>query len=535
MCRRLICGICLLLVLACCFPALALAAGDADYLQQDFTAEDLYRLCGIDPEDQEAVDLFLAWLSSLEDDMQYDSFVKPYLMMGYDERGVDAAFYAYCSIRGYDIAEYGYFNGSQFERWYGDSVRIVYVKPNNEGVPSDYYLGWTSSSPTSSTTSSLERRFNLSQMERDIKNAVTYSDLSPLTTILNNILTYVKYIDDTTRNTLGPALTQIKQNLDTIKTDVAAVKDDLVSFTDYISSSSGTLTYYNFSNGSSTSGNFTPTGIFDLIRLGFNGVNLTVRGAEVERYKQFDEFLNPGFSLLSAYSFVGSDGSKSSASRYSYSTFHDLLQSLFLSSNNADMLNFQSLRSWLNGLPAGTTSVSLRQFGYTDDGSLISVAQSVNADLVTVMSTLAQNIQRDTAALRFVLADDDAIRLHAANKPLEGAIEDNFTGGSDAAPSTDDIKDAADISSGLQTIFQGNPSSSGDFFTVAGDPESSNFFSQQTADSLDTVGNDVAGAAALSDRAVDDWMDDYIFDDDGFGKLRDDGMFTISGYLGGVS
>lgn len=544
MCRRLFIAICCFGLLVCCWPAAALAAGGdgAELVDgqtvEDFTAADLYRLCGIDPEDQEAVDLLLVRLYAY-DGTTYADFVKQYTLWGYADEGLQVAYFAFCSIHDYDFDLTGIYDpGSSvpWTRYYGDSVRIIRIYNNNEGVTPGWYIGVGSNSATSGSINKDEYMFNLTEMQKEIKNAVTYSDLSPLTTILNSINSniqignsYIKLIDGQIKDSVLPHMSTMVDHLAHIRPDVLAIKDDLVSFTDYMSSGKQAIFSYYFSTpvtSAPTSSSTQPEGLLQILANGFNAVTKTSADIETHRFLQFSDFLSSRSFNLVGYGYNSSTG-KVLASVTRGSGFYFFLEDFYQSHFSALASLDRSLHTYLSGQQ---TNVSLPTLYYDEQGSLQSDSVSVNANLVTVMSTLAQAIQRDSAALRFVLADDDAIRLHASNKPLEGAIEDEFTGGSAAAPGVDDIKDAAAITSGMKDIFAGNSASSGDFFAAATDDSSYSFFSQATESSLDEVGASEGGQAAA--YAVDDWLSRYEFDEDGFGHLKDSSYFALPDFGG---
>lgn len=528
--RRLFLGICVSSALVLCWSAAALAAGGEEtggsVPVEDFTADDLYRLCGIDPADEEAAEGFLTWLSSLSPETSTEDFILAYIAAGYAEDGLQAAAYTFCLLHELDPETFVISNQSLFRRFTGDNVCLLYIKPNTEGVASGWYLGWTNS-PSSSSSNSDERLFNLTEMQKKLDQVVVQSDLSSLETILNTINSNIQKGNKSLSDYL-PGISTLIGFMQHVQPDVASIKDDLVSFTDYLASREITIVYPRFS-GTSYMTNSKATGIMDLLAKGFGAVAQTTGDYGSAIRSQLYSLIDGKWSYSSPSFDDDPFGfSISSAGATSSSGYYNLLMELNKSLISAVGRGAVMIGKVLNG---DLSNWSVLGYYYDDNGELQSKGATVsNPTVISVMSALSQMLSEDMAALRFVLADADAIRLHAANKPLKGAVEDSFTGGSPAAPGVDDIKGAADISGQMQALFDGNPATSADFFGAAGGEVNYDFFSENTAAALDVVAYPAAAPAALDD--MEQWLADIQFDDRGFGSLKDSSYFSVSSYLG---
>lgn len=137
---------------------------------------------------------------------------------------------------------------------------------------------------------------------------------------------------------------------------------------------------------------------------------------------------------------------------------------------------------------------------------------SVN-NLLDAIGWLGSAVQRPLSQLQAVLANDDDLRLRQETQEEVDAITDSFTGDGGAAPTTDNIGDMAGISADFSGMFDSGVGA-GDLMGVINGGDTYSFFSQETADSLDTAGN--AGIATASDM-LDDLLDlsGYVETEDG--------------------
>lgn len=136
-------------------------------------------------------------------------------------------------------------------------------------------------------------------------------------------------------------------------------------------------------------------------------------------------------------------------------------------------------------------------------------------------------LQNSLAKLEYVYASQEDMEFKEQEKPNMDAVKDNFFGDGEGAVNPGQIKDVAGISSGIKDSFAG-VGSPGDAFTAINDSQSFWFFSQEVADALDTV-----NAPALASEEEDDFMDQFVQDEDGFYSLIDLSPWDVGSYLGG--
>lgn len=136
-------------------------------------------------------------------------------------------------------------------------------------------------------------------------------------------------------------------------------------------------------------------------------------------------------------------------------------------------------------------------------------------------------LQNSLAKLEYVYASEEDMEFKKQEEPNLEAVKDSFFGDGEGAVNPDQIKDAAGISSAAKDAF-GGAGSPGDAFTAINDSQSFWFFSQEVADALDTV-----NAAAPASEEEDDFMDQFVQDEDGFYSLIDLSPWDVSSYLGG--
>jgi len=282
---------------------------------------------------------------------------------------------------------------------------------------------------------------------------------------------------------------------------------------------------YDAYNGGSTP--VSTKGLMALLAAGFNAVSETDFNSENSRFRQFSEFFQDNrWDLLYTLRRLGSDDVQQIPIRGA--GLYSLLGAFLQVHSEGLAQDFYGLFRAVNG---NRLSFSTRRYSYDPStGAAFITAVNTDGSLLSVLDNYLVELQKDVAALAFVFADQDARRLHAANKPMEGAIEDGFTGDGSGAASVNDIKDAAAVTGGVRDALGKNPASVGDFFGVYSDgKESYDFFSQRTEAALDAVS---FPAAASAD---DDPLSDYVFDDAGYGMLRDTSQFSLSSFLGGGS
>lgn len=166
----------------------------------------------------------------------------------------------------------------------------------------------------------------------------------------------------------------------------------------------------------------------------------------------------------------------------------------------------------------------------TFDEKLNKVKSTVSyKDLLHAMVGIGSDLQNPLSQLQAVLAGDDDLELRKNVQDNVGSVTDNFTGDGAGSVSTGDISDAAGLTSGVGDAFGGNQVSTGDVFRVVGDADNYGFFSQATAEALDSVAYPAAMPLSFDD---DSWLDAYSVDEDGFYYLSDTSSWNILDYLG---
>ena len=89
--------------------------------------------------------------------------------------------------------------------------------------------------------------------------------------------------------------------------------------------------------------------------------------------------------------------------------------------------------------------------------------------------------------------------------------------------------DASGLTAGIGDAFGGNQVSTGDFFSVAGDSANWDFFSEESARSLDAVTYPFSAVLDFEDYS---WLDDFVFDENGFYSVADQSGWSFLDYLG---
>lgn len=525
MCRRLCLGFLFVSVLAgslLSVPALAAGGEDALPPEEQLTAEELYALVGIDAADEEAVEQYQVWLMSLEVG-EYQDFLYAYTLAGYDPAGAAMSYALFCRLHEYEPTPATVTQNQYYTRYTGEDVALTYYKTADYGYPAG---SWVLGTPGRNGTNGYfeTRIINLTEIQEEVKNAVTYSDLSPLTTILNTINTSILAGNKTMSDYLP---------------GISTILNRLTAFKDYLATTA--VTFYAYPATGNVLTEYKATGLLDLLAKGFSSVNYTQQqmhtgliGTLTSQYQDwsqdwsaFDRYLRETSFFSISTSSIGLDGTGSGTG--SLRTFTGLL-SVMHSDFGSVVTQLENNAFTLVKLMNGIVSSSVHDYTFGADGKPV-VSDTVSSySVLPVLAYVLDRISENSAALRYVLADEDAIRLHAANKPMEGAVEDGFTGDGSGAASVDDIKDAAALTGAMKGLFDGNSASSADFFRVAGDDGNYDFFSQPTAAALDGVSYP---AVAQVDLDIEAWLAEYEFDEQGFGSLRDTSYFSLADALRG--
>lgn len=150
-------------------------------------------------------------------------------------------------------------------------------------------------------------------------------------------------------------------------------------------------------------------------------------------------------------------------------------------------------------------------------------------NLLTALTGIGSSLQNPLSQLQAVLAGDGELELRRNTQENVDAVTDNFTGDGAGAVSGGDMSNASGLTSGIGNSFSGNPVSADNAFQAVSDSGNYNFFSQETANALDSVS--FPAAAALADGDDDSWLDGYVQDENGFYTVGDQTGWSIFDYL----
>lgn len=167
----------------------------------------------------------------------------------------------------------------------------------------------------------------------------------------------------------------------------------------------------------------------------------------------------------------------------------------------------------LYALTGGRQNSVHAPFYVFDSDTLERQTQTLTYDnLLDAIVHIGSSIQRPLSQLQHVLASDADLKLRQETDEFVDAITDDFTGDGPAAPTVDDIKDIAGISGDFSGMFDSGVGP-GELIGVVNGGDTYSFFSQEVADSLDTVAN-----AGISLFDLDDLFDlsGYEETEDGF-------------------
>lgn len=473
--------------------------------EPQITAEDIFRAVGVDPDNEDQVIAFMAFLDACEA-QTYDEFEALYLERGYRPAGVDLASVAYCVRHDLEAETFSIQKGDGFERYNGNDVYMTNITKSMEGYQAgDWFLG-TSSFRGGYMT------FNLSEMQRKVAGALTDTNLEPIKQYTSKMLDLMlEYY---------PQWLGTSQLLSRFLTDLGGTRN--LTLWQFSSSSSGSL-------GSKVTTSYNSSSFFDTLNQWYQSL---ARGV----YQGFDyldrdlgSWLNAGW-FLSLYDLPSFPFGDSGSDRFSGTG----LIRLVTSGINNFSYNLYNGFNLISRSLLGTTPPVFNVTSYDADGNPVSTPSASQYSLSGLLTVSLQALQQDTAALRFVLADEDDIRLKASQKENQGAFEENFTGGGAAAVKPGDIADVGSWSGSMRDIFKDNPASGSDFFGQLTASGNYDFFSETTQASLDAVSNPAAAVFSDGDT-MEQWLEDYAFDEDGFASLADMSYFDFTSFLGGGS
>lgn len=149
----------------------------------------------------------------------------------------------------------------------------------------------------------------------------------------------------------------------------------------------------------------------------------------------------------------------------------------------------------------------------SDPGSsAVTKKSSHTGNIFGALRIINDNINLPLQYLQQVLADEGDLELKRNTSEQVDAVTDDFTGDGNAAPSTTDIGDMADISADFSGMLDSGVGP-GELIGAVNGADTYSFFSQATSDSLDTVAD--AGISPAAD--IDDLFDlsGYVEDENG--------------------
>lgn len=471
---------------------------------EDFDADSLYAVVGVDPSDEEAVDRFLTFLNQLQVDSM-DDFSYYYLALGYQESGLELAWFAYQALR--DEFDTSLMDKTPIYSG-GNLVGYQYTGANiglQVGISgSPVLLGRLEQ--MSGGNLSFYTVANLTDMQAQIDALPTQADFDQVITLLQSIRTILgsEGLGTTVLSEIVALYSLMSTNFTQSVPIVGNMfipgegihnwSSDSVSnnFAMFLSQLFGTLMYSNSNNTMRIYDIFTQMP-YSFQWVGLDDVNHVSNPTVITGNGLFDYLGKMMF----------------------YSTVSSSYNLLRVSQNVRQVVN-------------GDTSHTLTTYDYDEEGKLQETQHDAN-NLVETMVAAFEAIGLDLAKLQFVLADDASIEIKAQEIPNQDAFKDNFLGGGSGAAGVQDIQDAATISSSAAGLFQSDVSVS-DFYGAFGDDSLFSFFTQETANNLDAVG---APAPASGDDDLLSVLDQFDFDENGVAVPKDPAAFDLGAYLAG--
>lgn len=162
----------------------------------------------------------------------------------------------------------------------------------------------------------------------------------------------------------------------------------------------------------------------------------------------------------------------------------------------------------------------------------VSSTQMQHSTLFGFLGALGSGIQNPLARLAYLYASPDDIEFKQEEQPNMDQVKDSFFGDGEAAVNPDQIKDVAGAASSFKSSFT-PPVSIADFFSTLSDGQNYIFFSQETADNLDTVNS--ASVASQEDFDEPDPYEGYVQGEDGLYYPSGSTVFNLYSYLEGLS
>lgn len=509
--------------------------------EEAMTAERFLTELGFDPENEDEVSLFLTWLYPLEPGSEHDMAL---ILSGseYSELDPGQVYFLWQYLREAFSAE-----------------EMAAVSGSGKVRPSDLYTNGTLY---------LDRDGSLYVIARDIPTypgaLVTYEAKLDLASFVDQRIQKAGVLTQASLTTVESLIRDVMSNQQSAfsqQYSILSVLQDLRASIGLSSLGSGRsvldelaflrliLTGTNNSVLSSTRGWEYDSKSNGLAVIAGDGTSYGVAELLDMNFKDLDQLLLKNFGSTIPMSYYKGWGSGSSVLPVG-SSFSDLLAGI--GSTLRFTLTYDSMMylSGIGDIGIGPSDTGLAYFvceGFMGlhnnlvgngpvsysrlifDGDLNKSTEKVDyKDLLHAMVGIGSDLQHPLSQLQAVLAGDSDLELRRNTQENVDSVTDNFTGSGEGAVSSSDISDASGLTSGIGDAFGGNQVSTGDAFKAASDSGNFNFFSQETAVSLDSVS--YPAAAVLAEE--DDWLADYVADKDGFYTVADKSGWNLFDYLG---
>ena len=511
--------------------------------EEAMTAERFLTELGFDPENEDEVSLFLTWLYPLEPGSEHDMAL---ILSGseYSELDPERVYILWQYLReAFSVEEMAAISGS------GKIVASDLYTTNGT-----FYLGRDGSLyviardiPTyPGELVKYEAKLDLASfVDQRIQKAgvLTQADLTTVESLIRDVMSN-QHSAFSQQYSILSVLQDLRASIGlsslgsghSVLDELARLRLILTGTNSSVLSSTRGWEYDSKSNGLAViAGDGTSYGVAELLDMNFKDLDelLLKNFGSTIRMPYYDSFYGTGFSVLPAGSSFSDLLAGLGSTLYAGVVYESMM---YLSgSGSIDIAPpFNSLAYFtaegfmgLHNNLVGNGPVSYSRLIF--DGELNKSTEKVDyTDLLHAMVGIGSDLQNPLSQLQAVLAGDSDLELRRNTQENVDSVTDNFTGSGEGAVSSSDISDASGLTSGIGDAFGGNQVSTGDAFKAASDSGNFNFFSQETAVSLDSVS--YPAAAVLAEE--DDWLSGYVADKDGFYTVADKSGWNLFDYLG---
>lgn len=463
---------------------------------KDSSLSVLYKAFGIDLSDADAVNVFLSFLNCVEAD-SFEQFKGFYEALNYNPNASEIAYLLYCYLHDSPDASTFTITPSTGGKYYrGEHIGLA-VSNDGSYVALGYYP----------SGGSFVEALDISDLNIKISSLPTSDQFSKLLDYVRQIQDYVKTDDPTT-----------------------SLDDRLAFLADLFQ---GTVTAYIRTMISNGTVKDEPISIGlqpkNWVAAIIQGLSLAITNVGRPTFLQvkniYDYFNAKKYSA--SFQLPATDGQELFFRSINSTGFFDLFGQFFMNQITATTNSYIMLKRLLIGNDFSQVYTS---FDYDEEGNLVEQERTMTNVVQTLIAGF-EDIGLDLAKLQYVLADEDDISLKKATTENQKEFENQFTGDGNGSVDKNDISDAAGLTSSVSDLFQTDVSSS-DFFRAFSDNSALEFFTQPVANDLDTVGSAATFSAVDDDDDLLSVLDDFVFDDDGFGTVKDSSFFDVSSLLG---